>query len=180
MSQCVNKIILAGFLGATPELRFTVQGKPVCNFNIAVDLSGCGNSESPKESCIPEPCGSWRGVYRGSWKRCDMGFQTMEDSQRWPDDGESSWRGPSRFRDPIRGIEELVKAGRILGVQNGTSAPEREALERISRASEAELQRANDRYKWVCRSLERAASEGEEMPIPARTLRRVTRYRKAE
>src|SRR5206468_1012771 len=61
-----------------------------------------------------------------------------------------------------------------------TSAPEREALERISRASEAELQRANDRYKWVCRSLERAASEGEEMPIPARTLRRVTRYRKAE
>ena len=37
MSQCVNKIILVGFLGATPELKFTVQGKPVCSFNLAVN-----------------------------------------------------------------------------------------------------------------------------------------------
>ena len=55
---------------------------------------------------------------------------------------------------PFAAFEELVKSGRILGVQaNGTSAPNREALERISRASEEELRRANDRYKWVCRSL---------------------------
>jgi single-strand DNA-binding protein len=37
MSQCVNKIILVGFLGATPELKFTVENKPVCSFNLAVN-----------------------------------------------------------------------------------------------------------------------------------------------
>jgi single-strand DNA-binding protein len=37
MSQCVNKIILVGFLGATPELKFTAQNKPVCSFNLAVN-----------------------------------------------------------------------------------------------------------------------------------------------
>ena len=37
MSQCVNKIILVGFLGATPQLKFTAQAKSVCNFNLAVN-----------------------------------------------------------------------------------------------------------------------------------------------
>ena len=46
---------------------------------------------------------------------------------------------------PFAVFEELVKAGRILGVQpSETSAPNREALERIAGAGEAELRRAND------------------------------------
>jgi putative transposase len=83
---------------------------------------------------------------------------------------------------PLAALEELVKAGRILGVQqNRTSAPSGEVLERISGASETELRRANDRYKWVCRFLERTAAGNDEIPIPGRTLRRwVSRYRKAE
>jgi putative transposase len=83
---------------------------------------------------------------------------------------------------PLSGFEALVKNGRILGARsNGPSVPNGEALERISNASEAELRRANDRYKWVCRFLEGNVSENEEIPIPGRTLRRwVSRYRKPE
>lgn len=33
MSQCVNTIILVGFIGATPQFKVTMQGKPVCRFN---------------------------------------------------------------------------------------------------------------------------------------------------
>lgn len=35
----VNKAILIGHLGHDPELRFTNDGKPVCNFNIATSES---------------------------------------------------------------------------------------------------------------------------------------------
>src|SRR5439155_25831172 len=33
-----------------------------------------------------------------------MGFKAVEDSERWPDDGESSWRGPSCFGNAVRGV----------------------------------------------------------------------------
>jgi single-strand DNA-binding protein len=39
MSQCVNKVILIGFLGGAPELRFTPQGKPGGTFSVAVNES---------------------------------------------------------------------------------------------------------------------------------------------
>jgi single-strand DNA-binding protein len=33
----VNKVILIGFLGEAPELKFSPQGKPVCTFSLAVN-----------------------------------------------------------------------------------------------------------------------------------------------
>jgi single-strand DNA-binding protein len=33
----VNKVILVGFLGESPELKFSQQGKPVCTFSLAVN-----------------------------------------------------------------------------------------------------------------------------------------------
>ena len=50
MSQCVNTIILVGFLGATPELKFTAQGKPLCNFNLAVNERWKDSEGVPQES----------------------------------------------------------------------------------------------------------------------------------
>jgi len=37
MSQSVNKVILIGFLGEAPEVRFSQQGKPVGTFSVAVN-----------------------------------------------------------------------------------------------------------------------------------------------
>jgi single-strand DNA-binding protein len=50
MSQCVNKIMLVGFLGATPELKFTGQNKPVSTFNLAVNERCKGSEGVPQES----------------------------------------------------------------------------------------------------------------------------------
>jgi single-strand DNA-binding protein len=36
MSQSVNKVILIGFLGEAPEIKFSQQGKPVGTFSVAV------------------------------------------------------------------------------------------------------------------------------------------------
>lgn len=35
--SCVNKAILIGYLGATPEIRYTPNGTAVTNFNIATN-----------------------------------------------------------------------------------------------------------------------------------------------
>jgi len=37
MSQSVNKVILIGFLGEAPEVRFSQQGRPVGTFSLAVN-----------------------------------------------------------------------------------------------------------------------------------------------
>ena len=37
MCQSVNKVILIGFLGDSPEVRFSQQGKPVGTFSLAVN-----------------------------------------------------------------------------------------------------------------------------------------------
>ena len=37
MCQCVSKVILIGFLGEAPELKFSSQGKPIGTFSLAVN-----------------------------------------------------------------------------------------------------------------------------------------------
>ena len=37
MCQSVNKVILIGFLGEAPEVRFSSQGKPIGKFSLAVN-----------------------------------------------------------------------------------------------------------------------------------------------
>jgi len=89
--------------------------------------------------------------------------------------------GQSLSELPAGVFEELVRAGRIVGPSmTPLPGPSREALERISKAGEAELRRANQRYECVCRFLQ-GRSRSEELSVPARTLRRwVSAYRQAE
>jgi single-strand DNA-binding protein len=45
----VNKVILVGFLGDAPELKFSQQGKPVCTFSLAVNERWKDAEGSPRE-----------------------------------------------------------------------------------------------------------------------------------
>ena len=49
MCQCVNKVILIGFLGEAPELKFSPQGKPVCTFSLAVNERWKDPAGAPRE-----------------------------------------------------------------------------------------------------------------------------------
>ena len=46
MAQRVNKVTLVGFLGATPELKFTAQGRAVATLSLAVNLPAPANAAS--------------------------------------------------------------------------------------------------------------------------------------
>ena len=57
----VNKVILIGNLGAKPELRYTPQGTPVCNFNIATsEWAGKDESGNRKEHTEWHRIVAWR------------------------------------------------------------------------------------------------------------------------
>jgi single-strand DNA-binding protein len=45
----VNKVILIGFLGEAPELKFSPQGKPVCTFSLAVNERWKDPQGAPRE-----------------------------------------------------------------------------------------------------------------------------------
>lgn len=49
MCQCVNKVILVGFLGDAPELKFSQQGKPIGTFSLAVNERWKDAEGSPRE-----------------------------------------------------------------------------------------------------------------------------------
>lgn len=39
MAKGINKVLLIGYLGADPEMRYTATGTPVCNFRLATNES---------------------------------------------------------------------------------------------------------------------------------------------
>jgi single-strand DNA-binding protein len=45
----MNKVILIGFLGDAPELKFGSQGKPVCTFSLAVNERWKDPAGAPRE-----------------------------------------------------------------------------------------------------------------------------------
>ena len=49
MCQCVNKVMLIGFLGDAPEVRFSQQGKPVGTFSLAVNERWKDADGNPRE-----------------------------------------------------------------------------------------------------------------------------------
>jgi len=51
MSQSVNKVILIGFLGEAPEVRFSQQGKPVGTFSVAVN-ENWKDAQGSRQECV--------------------------------------------------------------------------------------------------------------------------------
>ncbi len=51
MSQSVNKVILIGFLGDAPEVRFSQQGKPVGTFCVAVN-ENWKDAQGVRQECV--------------------------------------------------------------------------------------------------------------------------------
>src|SRR2546425_1837611 len=78
MSQCVNKIILVGFLGATPERKLTAQNKPVCSFNLAVNERWKDSDGAPQ--LLRKPCSGSASFRLDGWQRSAPNFWPKGDT----------------------------------------------------------------------------------------------------
>jgi single-strand DNA-binding protein len=91
MYQSVNKVILIGFLGEAPELRFSSQGKPVGTFSLAVNERWKDAEGARRERVewfqivcfgrLPEVCGQY--LDRGRHVYIEGRLQT----RKWEDRG---------------------------------------------------------------------------------------------
>jgi len=91
MCQCVNKITLIGFLGDSPELKFSPQGKPIGTFSLAVNERWKDAEGAPRERVewfrivcfgrLAEVCGQY--LDRGRHVYIEGRLQT----RKWEDRG---------------------------------------------------------------------------------------------
>jgi len=119
MSQSVNKVILVGFLGAGPELKFTAQGKPVATFSLAVNERWRDSGGTPQESVqwfrivafgrLAEICGEYLTKGRHVFIEGKLQCRTWED----------------RTGEQRKSIEVLAREMRILDSmnKNGSGTP---------------------------------------------------------
>lgn len=119
MSQSVNKVILIGFLGAVPELKFTAQGKAVATFSLAVNERWKDSEGTPQESVqwirvvsfgrLAEICGEYLTTGRQVFIEGKLQCRTWED----------------RSGEKRKSIEVLAHEMRILDSmnKNGSGSP---------------------------------------------------------
>jgi len=104
MSQSVNKVILVGFLGGSPEVRFTAQGKAVARFSLAVNERWKDSEGAPQETVqwfrivsfgrLAEICGEYltKGGRSSSKVSCSAGLGKIAVERR----GKASKSSPTR------------------------------------------------------------------------------------
>ena len=119
MSQSVNKVILVGFLGVVPELKFTAQGKAVATFSLAVNERWKDSEGTPQESVqwirvvsfgrLAEICGEYLTTGRQVFIEGKLQCRTWED----------------RSGEKRKSIEVLAHEMRILDSmnKNGSGSP---------------------------------------------------------
>jgi len=122
--QSVNKVILIGFLGEAPEVRFSQQGKPVGTFSVAVNESWKDAQGSRQERVewfrivcfgrLAEVCGEY--LYKGRHVYIEGRLQT----RKWSD----------REGDKRTTVEVVANQIRILdrAAKNGNGAKGAESL----------------------------------------------------
>ena len=134
MSQSVNKVILVGFLGEAPEVRFSQQGKPVGTFSVAVNENWKDAQGSRQERVewfrivcfgrLAEVCGEY--LYKGRHVYIEGRLQT----RKWSD----------REGDKRTTVEVVASQMRILdrAAKNGDGAHTLEASKSSETVDESE------------------------------------------
>jgi single-strand DNA-binding protein len=89
MAQSVNKVILVGFLGATPELKCTAQGKALATLSLAVNERWKDSEGATQESVqwfrivafgrLAEICGEYLTKGRQVFIEGKLQCRTWED-----------------------------------------------------------------------------------------------------
>ena len=134
MCQCVNRITLIGFLGDSPELKFSQQGKPVCTFSLAVNERWKDPAGAPRERVewfqivcfarLAEVCGEY--LNKGRHIYLEGRLQTRK------------WKGPEGEKRTA--IEVVANQMQILdrAPQNGNGAKAVESSKPAEPADESE------------------------------------------
>ena len=131
MCQCVNKVILIGFLGDAPELKFSSQGKPIGTFSLAVNERWKDAEGAPRERVewfqivcfdrLAEVCGQY--LDRGRHIYIEGRLQT----RKWEDRGGQKRTTIEVVANQMQILDRAPKNGN--GAKAGESTKPGEAAE---------------------------------------------------
>jgi len=132
MSQSVNKVILVGFLGAGPKLKFTAQAKAVATFSLAVNERWKDSGGAPQETVqwfrivafgrLAEVCGEYLTTGRQVFIEGKLQCRTWDD----------------RSGEKRKSIEVVAHEMRILDSMNKNGSGRPAALQaRVGEGEEA-------------------------------------------
>lgn len=88
----VNKVILLGYVGSKPEIRYTPSGVPVCKFSLATSKKRKDQSGNVQEKTTWHKIVTWNKLAENCAKYLDKGKQIFLegeiDVQQWEKDGQ--------------------------------------------------------------------------------------------
>jgi len=91
-----QKLIVVGFLGQDPELRYTPQGKPVTSFSVATNESWTGNDGQKNERTTWFRISVWGKAAEACAQYLSKGRQVLVEGRLDPDPdtgGPRIWEG---------------------------------------------------------------------------------------
>jgi single-strand DNA-binding protein len=128
MCQSVNKVILIGFLGESPEVRFSPQGKPVGKFSLAVNERWKDAEGAPQERVewfqvvcfgrLAEVCGQY--LDRGRHIYVEGRLQT----RKWEDRGGQKRTTIEVVANRMQILDRAPKNGSGATASESAKAPE--------------------------------------------------------
>jgi single-strand DNA-binding protein len=80
------KLIIVGYLGQDPEMRYTPDGTPVANFSVAVNRKWNNSDGSQGEETIWFRCTAWRKTAEVCNQYLTKGRQVLIEGRLRPDD----------------------------------------------------------------------------------------------
>lgn len=133
MSKSVNKVILLGYIGRDPEVKFTPSGTPVAKFSLAT------NERFKDKNGDWQERGEWHNLV--AWQRtaeivgeyCKKGSQIYVEGRLRTDSWDDKESGQKKYRTEIV-IDELV----LLAGKGGAKPSAGEPVEMITTITEDE------------------------------------------
>jgi single-strand DNA-binding protein len=128
-----QKIIIAGYLGRDPEMRYTPQGTPVTNFSVATSRKWTNADGTPGEETVWFRVTAWRRLAETCNQYLSKGRPVLVEGRLRPDPetgGPRIWTGQDgvgRASFEVNALTVKFLGGRAEGVAVGPE--EEEAIE---------------------------------------------------
>jgi single-strand DNA-binding protein len=111
MTRCLNKVMIIGYLGRDPEMRYTPSGRPVTSFSVACKRDWKGANGERKEEAEWFNVIAWGSLAEICKQYLSKGQQVYVEgrlqTRSWEDDN-----GQRHFRTEVVANEMIVLGNR--------------------------------------------------------------------
>jgi single-strand DNA-binding protein len=110
-----HRIIIAGYLGRDPEMRYTPSGRPVTNFSVATTRRWTGQDGQQNEETVWFRVSAWGGLAETCNEYLSKGRPVIVEGRMRPDEGGNPRIWTGRDGQARASFEVTARTVRFLG-----------------------------------------------------------------